>query len=255
MPSNVIQSIQHFESITELLLAYGIDETIQDTPCSFYEPHKKFFFPQKQQPKIDISSESTSTSPTVPQPVNATNYSDHSTLNDIEQQLKSLLEQTKVGQSSRHFILTHGVTENPDILVICTHPTANEEINGQAGMGKEYEFIDRIFVAAGLSNLKTGFYNLCPYRPAGERSLTEQETALCKEPLRQIISIISPRAILSLTTNINKNDSDTTLFSISAVQNMLKTPLLKQKTWKEIIKLKQHFNTENVAKKTQLTNI
>lgn len=257
-------SAQQFESILKLYLFYGVDETIDTRPGNFYMPSPVMLGGMKKPVTIASAAPPVKTASGFSEspikalknsPTKSTAYDACDSLSALSAQFKQSIEKTRVAASARHFIHTHGVTDSPDILIILNHPTAEEEMSGHEGTGAEYDFIRFILSSCGLGGASVGYYAVCPYRPAGERSLTDEEIAQCLLPMVQSIRLIAPKTTLCLSGFINDSVTDSlalkcpdlSFFICPTPQNLRQTPFLKQKLWREIIKLKQCFNIRNVA--------
>jgi len=101
-----------------------------------------------------------------------------------------------VGMGARGCVFRRG-DPNAPILVIGEAPGAEEDIAGQPFVGRAGKLLDRMLVAAGLTD-RVFITNTVFWRPPGNRTPTPQEQAVCAPFVERAFFLMKPRAVLLL---------------------------------------------------------
>lgn len=88
--------------------------------------------------------------------------------------------------------------EDARLVIIGEAPGADEDRAGKAFTGPAGELLDKMLGSIGLDRTKVRLINIVPWRPPGNRPLTESEIALCLPFLHRQIALIAPQALLVL---------------------------------------------------------
>jgi DNA polymerase len=87
----------------------------------------------------------------------------------------------------------------PLVLVVGEGPDADEDVSGRPFVGKAGQLLDRMLAAVALSRAANCFIaNTVKCRPPGNREPLPEETAACAPFLARQISLLRPRAILTV---------------------------------------------------------
>lgn len=93
-------------------------------------------------------------------------------------------------------VFSSGVPNNR-LMLIGEAPGQNEDLEGQAFVGRSGKLLDKIFESVGFSREKNVYIcNTVKCRPPENRDPTPKEKELCYEYLQQQINILKPRIIL-----------------------------------------------------------
>ena len=86
---------------------------------------------------------------------------------------------------------------NPKLLVIGEGPGHEEDLTGQAFVGKAGQYLDKWLAAIGLSRQEDCFItNVVKCRPPNNRDPLPEEVNSCKPYLKQQIEFLNPKVIL-----------------------------------------------------------
>ena len=102
------------------------------------------------------------------------------------------------GKARSHIVIDRG---NPDakILVISERPGDNEDVMGQAFVGRSGELLDKIMASIGLdTNRDLLIVNLVKCKAEIDRAPTAQEVEACFPYLRRQIELMQAKVILLL---------------------------------------------------------
>ena len=102
------------------------------------------------------------------------------------------------GKARNHIVLDRG---NPDarILIVSERPGDNEDVMGQAFVGRSGELLDKIMASIGLdTNRDLLIVNVVKCRAEIDRAPSAQEVEACFPYLRRQIELVSPKVILLL---------------------------------------------------------
>lgn len=86
----------------------------------------------------------------------------------------------------------------PQIMVIADAPEDQEDRSGVAFSGLSNQMIVKALGFSGIDQDNIYYTYLSKWRPPGKRLLTPQETEICTQLLYKEISLLRPKAILSL---------------------------------------------------------
>lgn len=97
---------------------------------------------------------------------------------------------------ARNTVICDGVF-NSDLLVIGEAPGADEDRQGKPFVGRAGQLLDKMLAAIGRSRTEnTLISNAIFWRPPGNRTPTQTETAICRPFVDRLIELTSPKVIL-----------------------------------------------------------
>ena len=183
------------------------------------------------------------------------------------QALQSAIADFDVGALSdgaRQSVFSRG---NPEakIMVIGEAPGPDEDRQGKPFVGRSGELLDKIFASIGLDESSLYVTNIVNWHPRGNRNPTTEDIEICRPLIHRHIELIAPETIIlvgsvSMTTlsdrkGITKSrgewvDIDTgqhkcTGLIIYHPAYLLRQPHLKKETWRDMLALKNHLETDN----------
>ena len=88
--------------------------------------------------------------------------------------------------------------ENADILLIGEAPGADEDRIGLPFVGRSGRLLEKMLNSIGLKREDVYITNVLPWRPPGNRTPTDAETAVCLPFLKRQIELVAPKIILLL---------------------------------------------------------
>ena len=95
---------------------------------------------------------------------------------------------------------------SPLVMCVLDAPSAQEDKTGQYLSGQEGELTKKMLSAIGLDIQKNTYLTyLSPWRPPGNRLLTNVEMNQCKDLLNQRINLIQPKFLLLLGAPVVKS--------------------------------------------------
>jgi uracil-DNA glycosylase family 4 len=102
------------------------------------------------------------------------------------------------GKSRTHIVIDRGNPES-NILIISERPGDNEDVLGQAFVGRSGELLDRIMASIGLdTNRDMLIVNVVKCKAEIDRAPTAPEADACLPYLRRQIELMRPKIILLL---------------------------------------------------------
>jgi DNA polymerase len=152
-----------------------------------------------------------------------------------------------------------------DVMLIGEAPGRDEDLQGKPLVGRSGQLLDRMLAAIGLSrqgdkpDTSVFITNVIFWRPPGNRTPTEQETAQCMPFLKRTIELQRPRVIVCLGATptqrlIGKTEGILKLrgkwFSVEADGRsipllatlhpayLLRQPAQKRLSWRDLVSLK-----------------
>ena len=102
------------------------------------------------------------------------------------------------GKARNHIVIDRG---NPDskLLIVSERPGDNEDVMGQAFVGRSGELLDKIMASIGLdTNRDLLIVNVVKCKAEIDRAPTSHEVEACFPYLRRQIELMRPKAILLL---------------------------------------------------------
>ncbi len=82
-------------------------------------------------------------------------------------------------------------------MLIGDVPRPDEHNEGKIFAGSHAILLAKMLGAIGLSIESVGLFNFIPWRPPGNRGVTEAEIAMCQPYVERAIEIVAPKLILS----------------------------------------------------------
>lgn len=97
---------------------------------------------------------------------------------------------------ARNTVFADGVP-GADLLVIGEAPGAEEDRTGKPFVGRAGQLLDRMLAAIGRSRKENVLIsNVIYWRPPGNRTPTNTETAICRPFVERLIELTNPKAIM-----------------------------------------------------------
>ena len=84
------------------------------------------------------------------------------------------------------------------VMIIGDVPGRDEDIEGKVFAGQNLVLLERMLGAIGLSVASTSSFNFIPWRPPGNRTLTDAEIQICQPYVMRAIELCRPKFILCL---------------------------------------------------------
>jgi uracil-DNA glycosylase len=83
------------------------------------------------------------------------------------------------------------------VMIIGDVPGRDEDIEGKVFAGMHAVLLEKMLAAIGLSFDSVSLFNFIPWRPPGNRAVTEAEIAMCQPFMQRAIELCAPKFILS----------------------------------------------------------
>jgi uracil-DNA glycosylase len=83
------------------------------------------------------------------------------------------------------------------IMLIGDVPGRDEDIEGKVFAGSQAVLLEKMLGAIDLSFDAVGLFNFIPWRPPGNRAVTEAEIAMCQPFIERAIELVAPKFILT----------------------------------------------------------
>lgn len=158
---------------------------------------------------------------------------------------------------------------NPDahIMLVGEAPGREEDRLGRPFVGESGQLLDRMLEAIGLDRTKVYIANILPWRPPGNRTPSQEETAACLPFLKRQIELVGPKVLLTLggiasSTLLNKTEGITRLrgrWIDYQVANrtipvlptfhpayLLRAPGAKREAWRDLLELKAFLSSNEI---------
>ena len=166
-------------------------------------------------------------------------------------------------QTATNLVFARG---NPDapVMFIGEAPGAEEDREGLPFVGASGKLLDRILSFIGLDEQSVYISNIIFWRPPGNRSPTDAETAACLPFVRRHIALVRPRllvtlgrpamnAVLGLNSGINKSRGRWVEYGegleapIPAMPTfhpayLLRNPAQKRETWMDFLSIREKLD-------------
>jgi uracil-DNA glycosylase family 4 len=84
------------------------------------------------------------------------------------------------------------------VMIIGDVPGRDEDIEGKVFAGQNLVLLEKMLGAIGLSVASTSSFNFIPWRPPGNRTLTDTEIQMCQPYILRAIELCRPKFILCL---------------------------------------------------------
>jgi uracil-DNA glycosylase family 4 len=85
-----------------------------------------------------------------------------------------------------------------EVMIIGDVPGRDEDIEGKVFAGQNLVLLEKMLGAIGLSVASTSSLNFIPWRPPGNRTLTDAEIQMCQPYILRAIELCRPKFILCL---------------------------------------------------------
>ena len=151
------------------------------------------------------------------------------------------------------------------IMLIGEAPGAQEDRQGTPFVGPNGVLLDKMLVSIGVQRSDTLLSNTVFWRPPGNRTPTEQETAICLPFIQRLIELVQPEILVTLGGPASKallgesqgvgrlrgrwfsyksaaleNPIDATV--LFSPESLLKTPNQKRAAWQDLLMIKEKLN-------------
>jgi len=153
-----------------------------------------------------------------------------------------------------------------DVMIIGEAPGADEDRQGKPFVGQSGQLLRRIFGFIGLTLDHLYITNVLPYRPPGNRQPTPLEISLFHPFLEKHIALVNPKCIVlvggtACKALLDMKDGITQLrgrwfdLNLASCENpikvmatyhpayLLRSPLRKRETWKDMLTLKSFLRS------------
>lgn len=166
-------------------------------------------------------------------------------------------------QTATNLVLARGNAEAP-VMFIGEAPGAEEDREGLPFVGPSGQLLDRMLSFIGLDEQSVYITNIIFWRPPGNRSPTDAETAACLPFVRRHIALVRPRllvtlgrpamnTVLGLNSGINKARGRWIEYSegldapIPAMPTfhpayLLRNPAQKRESWMDFLSLREKLD-------------
>src|SRR5436190_12384316 len=84
------------------------------------------------------------------------------------------------------------------IMFVGEAPGREEDLEGLPFVGRSGKLLDRMIAAIGLDRTSAYIANVIPWRPAGNRTPTPQETQICLPFIQRQIELVNPDLLVTL---------------------------------------------------------
>jgi DNA polymerase len=152
------------------------------------------------------------------------------------------------------------------LVVVGEAPGAEEDLAGKPFVGPAGQFLDQMFGSIGLTRADMLLTNLIPWRPPGNRPVTEAEMQTCLPFLQRHLTLLRPRLLVTLGAlpvraltgrddGIRKMRGRWTQLQIAGLPATIpmlamlhpayvqQTPGAKRDSWADLISLRKALNT------------
>jgi DNA polymerase len=154
-------------------------------------------------------------------------------------------------EMAQHFVFAAGTPGAP-LMALDAAPGATEESTGEAFGGDRARLLDNMLAAIGRDRESAYLAYVAPWRPPGDRPLTEQERAIFAPFARRHLELARPRVVLlfgeapARATIAGREPLSrmrgkafelapgTRAFVFSGLDNMLKSAPLKRAAWRDL---------------------
>jgi uracil-DNA glycosylase len=124
----------------------------------------------------------------------APNASACMSIEDIQNALM-LLDDCPLKRTASNLCFTGGNARAP-IMLIGDVPGRDEDIEGRVFAGTNALLLEKMLGAIGLSFDEVSLFNFIPWRPPGNRAVTDAEIAMCQPFIERAIALCAPKHIL-----------------------------------------------------------
>ena len=90
-----------------------------------------------------------------------------------------------------------GGNAHAPVMIIGDVPGRDEDIEGKVFAGSNALLLEKMLGSIGLSFDTVGLFNFIPWRPPGNRAVTDAEIAMCQPFIERAIELCQPKHILS----------------------------------------------------------
>lgn len=160
-----------------------------------------------------------------------------------------------LAKTALHPMLGTGVM-SPKVMCILEAPSSQEDKTGEYLSGPEGELTQKMLSSIGLDVQKNTYLAyLSPWRPPGNRMLTNVEVAQCREILKQHVTMVRPQFLLLLGVPViralldgktlsqvrlgHEKYLDIPTFGTFSSAWLMKNPSYRRPVWEDLKKFKQ----------------
>jgi uracil-DNA glycosylase len=116
-------------------------------------------------------------------------------IDDIVNALQ-LLDDCPLKRTASNLCFASGNLQAP-IMIMGDVPGRDEDIEGKVFAGQNEMLLAKMLGAIGLSLENVSLFNFIPWRPPGNRAVTEAEIQMCQPFMQRAIELCGPKHILS----------------------------------------------------------
>jgi len=189
--------VPHNQAAAALLRWYkdmGVDEAVAAQPSNFFEQA-----PAPQEPPNRAAPSSPPAPPVPSADEAAAQAAAQAAVCESFEALSAAVkafEACPLKAGANNTVFTDGVP-GADLLVIGEAPGREEDRLGRPFVGRAGHLLDRMLAAIGRSREQdTLISNVIFWRPPGNRTPTQVETAMCRPFLERLIEVTGPKAVL-----------------------------------------------------------
>jgi uracil-DNA glycosylase len=186
-------------------------------------------------------------------------------LDDLRQRLETF-EGCGLKKTASRLVFGDG-TPGSRVMLVGEAPGADEDREGRPFVGRSGELLEKMLAAIGLSRQAVYTANVVPWRPPGNRTPTQQETAACLPFVKRQIELVAPDILVCLggpcaQTLLGQREGVLKLRGnwfeyrcgervIRALVTLhpdylLRHPLHKRLAWQDLLALKEALQTHTV---------
>jgi len=254
-------------SALEWQTAMGADEALADQPCDRYAEAEASLAARRAAAESALSHAPLGAAEAVEQAKTAAHAC--TTLEELSAALERF-EGCELRFHAKNMVFGTGSVGAP-LMLIGDAPDTEEDRAGAPFVAQTGTLLDKMLQAIGLSRGDVYLSSPVFWRPAGNRSPTDGEMAICRPFLEKQISLVGPKLLLlaggqavnSLITSVGPKQGITrsrgTWFDIQVGETslpalatfhpayLLKTPSAKRQAWQDLLALQRRMAEMGLA--------
>ncbi len=232
-----------------LQIAWGADEALGDMPLDR-------FTPAPTRPSLVARTQA----PAIPAAPPVADQPPATTLDELFTQWDASTA-SALRATATHTVRPDG---NPcaGIVVIGDAPGSDDDRSGRAFSGAQGQVLDRVMGSAGLDRTAMLLTTLSPWRPPGNRPLSDAEIQACLPFIHRLLAIVAPQRIVLLGTTavraltgetgtlrklrgqflpiqLKQTQLTVPALALPAIEQWLHNSATKQQLWSDLVKLQR----------------
>lgn len=259
------------EEITEILKWYmlaGVDATVSDVPCNVINGGGSLADKVEKTAATEVPLRPATSLLAQESSAACVNAKEKCRQAQSLAELKEIIEHFEgcsLKFSANSTVFGDG-SPNAKVMIIGEAPGADEDRIGKPFVGRSGQLLEKMLFSIGLTRQDCYISNVLPWRPPGNRTPTDAETAVCLPFLLRQIELVEPKIIFLLgasaaNTVLGRADSISSLRGkmlelclqngkkITALASfhpayLLRSPAQKAKSWSDLIRLKHYLRGE-----------